>query len=114
VANDYRQDRVIREQATGSSAIATSINPGAPFDLLEVRLHLNAVGGAGNLTITVNDGTGSGYDTVVLTEDMTTLTDVVYPDNDKKHCLFSGDSVDIAWANANSRTYGLTVVYQLK
>lgn len=114
MANDYRQDRVIREQVTGSSDISKSVNPGAPFDLCEVRLSLSAAGGANNLTITVNDGTGAAYDTILLTQDMTTATDVVYHPDGGPHPCFQGDTIDVAWTNTNNRTYGLTVIYQLK
>ena len=36
---------------TGAAAVAYSLSPGIGFQLREVRIHLDAVGGAGNLTI---------------------------------------------------------------
>ena len=94
--------------ATGAGAIATAINPGAPWQLEGIRLHLSAAGGAGNLTITVDHGNGSAYDAVILTQDMTAVTDLVW--SPERPMQFPANTeVDISYANANGRTYGLEV-----
>jgi hypothetical protein len=100
-------------RATGSGAIAKTIAPGVQWQLEEVRLHLSGAGGAENFTITIDAGAGAAYDTVLLTEDMTTVTDLVWKPEDGPILLAANDEVDIAFTNTATRTYGLEVVYTL-
>jgi hypothetical protein len=98
---------------TGSSAIAKSLTSTDEWIVKEFRLHLSAVGGSGNLTVTLNAGSGSAYDVVLKTVDMTEVIDWYWaPDN--PIILKTTDAIDIAWANANGKTYGLEVVYMTK
>lgn len=100
----------IIDQTTGSAAIATTIAPGYKLALREIRIHLSAVGGAGDLTATIDSGTGTAYDIVILTQDMTALLDLTW--QPESPLIFGeDDELDIAWANANARTYGLEVIY---
>lgn len=97
-------------RATGSAAINETVNPGKAGQLHEFRIHLSAAGGAGDLTITLDANAGAAYDVVLLTEDMTTLTDLVWqPDLPLQ--FDSGDKFVIAWANASTRTYGLELKF---
>lgn len=98
-------------RVTGAAAIASTLVPGVAWQLEEIRVHLSAAGGAGDLTATLDHSVGAAYDTVILTQDMTSLTDYVW------HCErpmeFDADTeLDIAWANANTRTYGLEVIFK--
>ena len=97
-----------KEVATGNIAIATTVAPSGAWRLDMVKIHLNGAGGAGNLTITMDAIAGGTYDTVLLTQDMTAVVDMVWlPDNE---LLFTaGDEIDIAWANAGGKIYGLEV-----
>lgn len=105
------ENGLVYQRATGSAAIAMTVAPGVQWKLIAVRLHLSAAGGAGNLTATMDSGTGAAYDTVLITEDMTSVTDYQYtPQNPWR---FEDDELDFAWANANGRTYGLEVCYKL-
>jgi hypothetical protein len=98
--------------ATGALAIATTLAPAQSFRLKEVRIHLSAVGGAGNFTATVDAVNGAAYDLNIITQDMTAVVDYIWqPDTPLQ--FEAGDEIDFAWANANGRTYGLTVVYEL-
>jgi hypothetical protein len=98
--------------ATGTVAIATTLVPAQAFRLKEVRIHLSAAGGAGNFTATVDANAGTAYDLNIITQDMTAVVDFIWqPDTPLQ--FESGDEIDFAWANANGRTYGLTVVYEL-
>jgi len=100
------------QNATGAAAVATTLAPGASFRLREVRIKLSAVGAAGNLTITVDAGAGAAYDVNLLTQDMTAVTNFVWvPDTQMQFA--STDEIDFVWANASTRTYGLTIVYEL-
>lgn len=97
--------------ATGAAAIASTLAPVTAWQLESIRVHLSAAGGAGNLTVTVDSGSGSAYDLVILTQDMTAVTDLVW--NPERPMEFSsGDEIDIAWANAGNKTYGLEIVWK--
>jgi len=102
------------DRTTGSAAISKTVTPGAAFRLEEVRVHLSAAGGAGNLTVTLDGGAAADvYDTVLLTQDMTSITDLVWKPTRPLVMAHASDAVKIAWANGSSRTYGLTVIYTL-
>jgi hypothetical protein len=97
---------------TGVVAIATTLAPAQSFRLKEVRVHLSAAGGAGNFTATVDAINGAAYDLNIITQDMTAVVDYIWqPDTSLQ--FEPGDEIDFAWANANGRTYGLTIVYEL-
>ena len=101
------------ERETGSAAIAKTLAPAAPWQLEEIRVHLSAAGGAGDLTATVDHGIAAVYDIVILTQDMTSVVDLVWsPDEPMKFA--AGDELDIAWANAEGKTYGLEIVWRLR
>lgn len=96
---------------TGAVAIASTLAPSTDWQLESIRVHLSAAGGAGDLTATIDHGSNAVYDILLLTQDMTAVTDLVW------HCerpmeFLAGDELDIAWANANTRTYGLEIVYK--
>lgn len=98
-------------RVTGALAILTTLAPGTAWQLEEIRIHLSAVGGAGDLTATLNHGIDPVYNVVILTQDMTALTDFIW------HCerpmeFGAGDELDIAWANATPRTYGLEIIFK--
>jgi hypothetical protein len=102
----------VRQRVTNNTAIATTIAPGKRFLLKEVRLHLSAVGASGDLTITLDSGTNAVYDVVLLKQDLTSLADLVY--QPVRPLEFeSTDEIDIAWANAGGKTYGLEVLYTI-
>ena len=96
---------------TGADAIAKTLAPGIAWQLEGIRVHLSAAGGAGNLTATIDHGTGAPYDVVILTQDMTTVTDLVWTPERPLEFL-AGDELDIAWANTGTKTYGLEIVFK--
>jgi hypothetical protein len=101
--------------ATGAVAIATTLAPGRSFKISEVRLHLSAAGGAVgdvNFTATVDAISGAPYDFKILSQDMTLLTDYSYVPT-RPLQFEAGDEIDFAYANGGSKTYGLTVIYEL-
>ena len=103
---------VLHVRATGAAAIAESFTPSGEVVLLGVRLHLSAAGGAAeNFTVTINSGTNALYDVVLSTSAMAAAADVHFiPDGPLT--IAKGDVVDFAYANSNTRTWGLEYVYQ--
>jgi hypothetical protein len=99
-------------RATGAAAIASTLAPGEYWRLEEIRVHLSAAGGAGNLTAKIDSGAGAAYDVVILTQDMAAVTDLVWTP-DRPMDFTDTDELDIAWANASTRTYGLEIVYKV-
>lgn len=79
--------------------------------IVEVRIHLSAAGGAGDLTFTIDSGHGSEYDVVYLTQDMTTVTDLIWVPT-RRIYITPADAFEVDWANANTRTYGIEILYE--
>lgn len=98
-------------RATGSAAISSIVNPEVAWQLDSIRLHLSAAGGGGTLTATVDHGTGAVYDVIPFSQNMTTVTDLVWqPERSME--FGASDKVHIEWTNPNSRTYGLEVIWK--
>lgn len=98
-------------EATGAVAIASTLVPGIAWQLESIRVHLSAAGGAGDLTATINHHAGSAFDIVILTQDMTSVVDLVWqPDRPMEYS--KKDQLVIAWANGSSRTYGLEIAWK--
>lgn len=100
-----------RHHATGAAAISETVSPASSFQIECLKVHLSAAGGAGDLTITVDANAGAAYDVVILTQDMTAVTDLVWAP-ERPWYFESGDKLVIAWANANTRTYGLELSWR--
>ena len=104
-------ERVYVERATGSGAVATTLAPGKAFQLLEVRVHLSSASATSeNLRITMDAGAGAAYDSVLYSEDMDTVADLVVTFTDRY--FSSTDELDIAWTNTDARTFGLEIIYK--
>ena len=98
-------------RATGGVAIASTLAPGIAWQLESIRVHLSAAGGAGDFTATLDHSVGAAYDLVIATQDMTTTTDYVW--HTERPMEFDADTeLDFAYANANTRTYGLEVIWK--
>jgi hypothetical protein len=100
---------IYHARATGAAAIAESWTAQTPAVLKQVACKLSAIG-TGNLTITLNSNAGVAFDTLLLTQDMSAVTDSFLWQPDIPIELETGDSIDIAWANEGTVTYGLTIV----
>lgn len=97
----------IQYKATATTgAVALSIEPDWDFELMELRAHLNAAGGAGDLTVTLDALAGAAYDAVLLKQDMTAVTDLVFIPAQPMQFV-KGDKLAVAWANAQNKTYGV-------
>ena len=100
-------------RATGALAIASTLAPTAQIELVSIKLHLSAAGGAAeNFTATVDSVTAGAYDVVLFSQDMTTVADIVWVPTGPIP-IMKGDEIDFAFANSNTRTYGLEVIYRI-
>lgn len=95
---------------SGSGPIAENIShidPGQPWRLHEVRLHLSSAAAGGDLTVAVSARVGAAHNVLLASIPMTGQTDAVWvppaPIN-----LDMGDSVTVAWPNSGSTTWGMT------
>ena len=101
-------------QKTAAVAMTQTFAPAQNFVLLHVKLHLDIAGGAvEDYTITVDANAGAAYDIVLNTVAMNAVTDDFYQPTLP---LFfeNGDELDFAYANTNTRTYGLELAYRLE
>ena len=99
-------------KATGTGPIAESLSVDGPCELICVRLHLSAVGGAAeSFTITNNSDSGAAWDCVYYSQDMNVLADLLWQPEQAVPML-SDDVLDCAWANSNSRTWGLEILFR--
>ena len=99
---------ILYKATAATGALALDIAPDWDFELMEVRVHLNAAGGAGDLTVTPDALAGAAYDTVLLKQDMTSVTDLVYIPAQPMQFV-RGDKLAVAWPNSGSKTYGVEV-----
>lgn len=100
-----------RYTSASTAGIATTLAPDMAWQLETIRVHLDAAGGAGDLTATIDHGAGAEYDILLLTEDMTTVTDLVFTPERPMEFL-PDDELDIAYANAGGATVGVEIVFK--
>lgn len=93
----------------GAVSVSASVPVGATYRLVSVGVHLSAAPtSAGSITVTLDAGQGSDYDTLLQTASLVGVTDYVWlPDED--YFLVGGDAVNVAYANPDHRTYGVRV-----
>ena len=102
---------MIKRYATGDGAMASTFSmDGGNNCIKDIQIHLSAVG-TGTLTIKTNAAKDSKYDTLMYTRDMTGVTDLFLSDLD--WTIASGDSLDFAWANAGTVTWGIVLGVKL-
>ncbi len=112
-------ERIIveHENHTGSSALAVSLAPGEPFQLLGFECHQGTIASTPqNMTLTKDGGAAADvYDTVVHTVAMATAGNdniVENFDDEPVKCYHKDDEIDFAWTNGDGRTYGLTIFWR--
>lgn len=102
----------LRFTGTGNvTATVETVAPGSAWQLHSIKVSLSAAGGANDLTATIDKGAGAAYDTVILTQDMTAVTDLYYAP-ERPIEMLAADELDLAWTNASGRTYGIEVVWR--
>jgi len=97
---------------TGVGAIAVSFGPAYHFYLHAIILHFDsAPTTAGDLVITIHPIEGAAYNTTLVLFDpsASSITDMVYQPNIPLLCK-NGDTISIAYANPDGKTYGIRSV----
>ena len=83
------------------------------FQIEEVRLHLDAVGGSsGGFLVQLDSGEGSEFDVVLNTQSMGAVADEIYQPT-RPAAFRADDKLRVTWANGNAKTWGLEILYQL-
>ena len=110
---DVTSPKQLRSYTTGSGSLSVTVNPNAKFSLDEVRLNVDVTpvtSGAFKINLDANEG--AAFDLNFLTQNMVTVQDLWWtPDNETTYV--KGDKVIFTWANSDSGTYGLEVLYSL-
>ena len=103
---------ILISRATGAAGLSTTLSPAIGFELIDVRIHVGvAPTTSENFTITLDSDTGTAYDTLIYSYDMKTVTDILWtPEETVK--FDAGDSLDFAWTNTDTKTYGLEIRYR--
>ena len=102
--------KITTTKYTGATTMADSLAPAVGFELIDIRIHVTvAATTAQDLTITLDAKAGDNYDILLYTKAMAGVTDIV-----KRFYLkcVSGDTIDFAWTNGDSRTYTITARYR--
>jgi len=97
-------------QTSVAAPIAEVFTPTGPCEIIEVRIHLSAAGGAGTFTVSLDSGNGSVYDALLESTAMATVTDIWL--TNVGIILASGDALNFDWANASERIVGIEVVWR--
>ena len=106
---------VVTVDATGAAAISSTTAAAAEFKLLKVVCHFSAAPTTSeDYSITLDSAAGAAYDTVLFSTDPSTssATDIVFEPEGVAN-LKSGDEIVVAYTNTDTRTYGVSIYYQL-
>jgi len=116
MATEYQtanRQALIKEQATGAVAISLSLAAKRVSRVMTVTLKLSAAPTTSeNFTITLNALAGVAYDTLLYSVDLSassTTALIWYPDGEL--WLEPGDSIDVAYTNTDTRTYGVQITF---
>lgn len=102
---------------TGTGIAIATLAPGAAFHFDGLRFHLGSALAAGEtLTVTLDDGVGVAYDTVLFTQDLGTpdIRDVILDYEGKVYDFNAADQIVIALsANVGADTWGCKTIHTL-
>lgn len=109
-----RPGKFKQDIATGSGAMDVTFDPGGSCRIIQINLHLNTVSATEEeFSGDLDSANGTEYDVDIYTKDMDAVKDVILTHYDLgDFFVFEGDTVVFTWANSNSRTWGLEVVYR--
>lgn len=101
--------------ADTTETVTHRLFPEELFRLVEIRFHLNSAGSSTqNLTVTLDSGENAVYDAVLKSQDTDDLPDYNYNwGKDACHHMKATDALIFGWANSDSKTWGLEVIYDV-
>lgn len=102
---------LVKDNATGAAAIAHTYTAVRACRVLSVSVHFSAAPATGeNLTIVLDANAGAVYDIVLHTVDPSSpsITNLLWQPSEELW-LEPGDSLKVAFANTDTRTYGSQV-----
>lgn len=93
---------------TYDSILQGDKRPGTHYEFLGFEITLSAAGATpdDDFTITIDSAKGSAWDNLIYSRDMNGVADINYMFDEPRECG-SGDKIDVAWANADARTWGI-------
>ena len=104
------------ETIASDDTLSHRLLPGDLARLIEIRLHLSVASAqADDLTIALDSGEDAVYDCIFITQDINGLADFPYVWGEANSPKFNNslDALIFAWANKDSRTWGLEVIYDV-
>ncbi|TET68693.1 MAG: hypothetical protein E3J56_11065 [Candidatus Aminicenantes bacterium] len=104
----------IAETLTTTDLFKLTLAPGQAFEFNGFRLHLNAASATTeNLTITLDGGAGTDiFDTEIYSKDMNGVQNIIWMPEDGPIPFGKDDELDFAWANSNTKTYGVEALWR--
>ena len=86
--------------------------PQHAWQVVSVRLHVGAVGGGGDFTVTLDSAELPAYNVVFFRQDMTLVSDV-YWEPDRPVVLRPTDNLRFQWASKIQDPWGLEIIWNL-
>ena len=97
------------QKYNGSGPISVSFNPDISFMLESVRLTLDSAASTiENFTCVLDSAAGSEYDVQLITQPMAGVKTFIHPFA-KETKFVKGDKFAFAYANSDSKTWGLEI-----
>lgn len=97
----------VAETLAGTETWKTMYGDNTPYEFLGFEVTLSAASATSeNLTITIDSDFGSAFDNLIYSKDMNGFQHI---NNmfDVPRKLSADDKINVAWANSNSRTWGI-------
>ena len=111
----WRKDqKLAQDSSTGAGAMSVTFDPEGSAKLLQVNITLSAASATSeNLVINLDSQLGVEYDVNIITKDMDTIVDLIINHWElRDFIIFEGDKITFTWANSDSRTWGLEIIYR--
>ena len=104
------KNREVFTQAATSTAVAWTFYIADDFDCKSITMLWDgAPTTSENVIVTLDSAQGAAYDTVLSSVDMVGKTSHYIKDLGS---FFVGDKIKVAYANSNTRNFGLEIVYR--
>jgi len=102
------------ETFAGTETVQPGIAPGVPFRVLEIRLHLSAVGGTSeDFEVKVHSTVSDVWNVVPASQDMSAVDDLIVDWSGKLKFFEAREPVIFTYNNTNSRVWSLVVNFSI-